>query len=623
MNIRARLFALSAAAAILASSPAHAAAQAPSDQRLDALLSQAKVALGLQNASSIRTLTMHDKVVYTGIPGTSVEWDDLHTGNSAVYVDAGPQSGGSGFDGTHAWNEAPSGIVWVDDAPDALIRARQSAYVTSYGLWKPDHGGAVVALETSRVDAGRHYDVVKVTLPGTPPFDLWLDASSHLPARMVSTVGRSTSQTQWSDYRAVAGLQVPYRYHLAAPGGEVDGTVTAAVPNAADSVAHLALPASHATDFSIANGTSTSIPFDLIDNHVYLDATIDGKGPFRLIFDTGGANFLDVDIAKQLGLTSEGHVNTGGVGTQTEAARFANVARLVIGDAVLTNQIFNVAPVHRGFGVSGGKPVDGLIGFEVLSRYITTFDYQHKRIILRMPSAAAEPASSDPAQVSPFTFDDTIPAIPCTIDAIPGTCTIDTGSRDSFDLHSPFVAAHPSVVSGTATQVGVGGYGFGGPLLNRLGRTTLAFGPFTLPDTITGYTAQNAGAFADPFIAGNIGAGVLKRFTVTFDYPRKTMTLVPNDTYSVADTYERSGMFLITRDGTLVVEGVRPGTPAADAGIVKGDTIATVDGASASSLGLEAVRRAFTAPPSTAVQVGVTSATGTTKTVTLTLRDYV
>ncbi len=38
---------------------------------------------------------------------------------------------------------------------------------------------------------------------------------------------------------------------------------------------------------------------------------------------------------------------------------------------------------------------------------------------------------------------------------------------------------------------------------------------------------RRQGAFADPFVAGNIGAGVWKRFAVTFDYPHQTMALVP------------------------------------------------------------------------------------------------
>jgi hypothetical protein len=33
-----------------------------------------------------------------------------------------------------------------------------------------------------------------------------------------------------------------------------------------------------------------------------------------------------------------------------------------------------------GFGVSAGRAVDGLIGWEVLARFVTTFDYADKTV---------------------------------------------------------------------------------------------------------------------------------------------------------------------------------------------------------------------------------------------------
>jgi hypothetical protein len=53
---------------------------------------------------------------------------------------------------------------------------------------------------------------------------------------------------------------------------------------------------------------------------------------------------------------------------------------------------------------------------------------------------------------------------------------------------------------------------------------------------------QSHGAFADRYTGGNIGGGVLKRFTVTFDYGRKLMILEPNADYAAAEPYDRSGM---------------------------------------------------------------------------------
>jgi S1-C subfamily serine protease len=101
------------------------------------------------------------------------------------------------------------------------------------------------------------------------------------------------------------------------------------------------------------------------------------------------------------------------------------------------------------------------------------------------------------------------------------------------------------------------------------------------------------------------------------------MTLVPNADLDISDVNERSGMFVV-HSGAFVVAGVRPGTPAADAGIVKGDTIVSIDGVPADRLTLGTMREAFRRPAATTIEVGVQSKGATSsRTITLTLRDYV
>jgi len=53
---------------------------------------------------------------------------------------------------------------------------------------------------------------------------------------------------------------------------------------------------------------------------------------------------------------------------------------------------------------------------------------------------------------------------------------------------------------------------------------------------------------------------------MTLDYTKLTMALTPNASFNAPDTYDRSGLFLLNRAGTIVVYEARPGTPAAQAG---------------------------------------------------------
>jgi Aspartyl protease/PDZ domain len=620
-SLGSRRFAVAAALAVAFAAPAAAGAAPAPAASADAVLKASRVALGLDALPKIRMLRLTGKVKLAGVDGTADSWQDLRDGRFAQYADAGPVGGAQGYDGAHVWNRDTSGVVWDDAGAQARYGALDAVYLNRFLLWTPGYGGAAVSSRGRRTAGGRAYDVLSVTPKGSLPFDVWFDAATHLPARTVAVIGTSTATSTFADYRTVSGLRVPFVQNTDSDGNVTEFQAQRATVNDPAGARALRRPATHVSDVSLSAGTTT-IPFELVDNHVALPVTIDGKGPFRFLFDTGGSNIIDADVAKQLGLGATGTASGSGVGSATESINFAVVDALGVGDATLRKQVFAVAPVHAGFGMSSGKPVDGLIGFEVLARFVTTFDYGNGRIVLQTPGAsAAAPVSG--ATTVPFAFNGQHPMIPCTIGGFAGSCIVDTGSRVALTVLTPFLAAHPSIAPPSATAVGANGFGVGGASLGRLGRTTLQIAGFTIPDVIADLSTQTRGSFADPFTAGNIGAGVWKRFTVIFDYPRQTISLAPNAAFAQRETYERSGTFLIAQGGKIVVADVRPGTPAAQAGLAKGDVITTVGGQDAAAMGLGAVRDAFRAAPGTVVQLGVTAKDGTQRTVALTLQDYV
>ena len=611
---------LVAVAVVLAAMAGSGAPAGAAGGDVTSILRASRAALGLDALPKIHTLHFRGNVTIAGIHGTADAWQDVRDGRFAQSADAGPVSGGQGYDGAHVWNRDASGIVWDDDSASARTTALDAAYLNRYLLWAPDRGGASVASSGTRTLNGKRYDVLRVTPRGSLPFDLWIDAVTHLPARMIVEVGLVTTKTDFDDYRSVRGVRVPFVQNNETDGGSTSFTATVATADDPASPAALRRPVSQAHDFALPSGTTT-IPFELIDNHVGVPVTIDGKGPFRFIFDTGGSNVIDSGLAKELGLGAAGSAASSGVGATTEEIHFATVRALGVGEAMLRDQVFAVAPVRAGFGISSSKPVDGLIGFEVLARFVTTFDYATNQVVLR---AAAAAASAQPAGTAmPFVFNGQHVQIPCTIQGFAGPCIVDTGSRVALTVDSPFIARHPTVIPPNATAPGTNGYGIGGASRGRLGRTTLQIDGFTIPDVITDLSVSTRGSFADPFIAGNIGAGVWKRFGLTLDYAHRTMMLAPNADFATRETYDRSGTFLIARSGKIVIVDVRPGTPAAKAGIASGDAIVTIDGKDAGALGLATLRDRFREPVGTTIALTIATPSGTTRTTTITLADYV
>src|SRR5690606_34005833 len=98
------------------------------------------------------------------------------------------------------------------------------------------------------------------------------------------------------------------------------------------------------------------------------------------------------------------------------------------------------------------------------------------------------------------------------------------------------------------------------------------------------------GAFAGADLGGNLGGGVLRRFTVAFDYAGRTMYLAPNEAFAQADAFDRSGLWLLGAADALEVVDVAAGSAAQQAGLRVGDRITAIDGAVAAWARLPAVR---------------------------------
>jgi Aspartyl protease/PDZ domain len=619
MKIRRAVLSI-AVPALLYVAPA-ASFAATSDPRVTTLIKESGVALHVGALREGEVVHTKGTVVVVGLSGNGESWNEMGRVREASTFSTPHFAGGSGWDGSENWNLDQTGLVIVDGSVLGRSSAIDQTYFGNYDLWAPNYGGASVTWGGAKSDQGKTYDVLTVMPPGSQvPFDVWFDRTTHLPVKTIQVAGPIVTSTTMSDFRPVQGLMIPFQVDTSSQGNNTSLTVTSADVNPPGGSMHLGKPQSSPHDFSIAGGaTQTTIPIRISENHVYLDVMLNGKGPYHFIFDTGGANIVDTDVAKEIGAIGGGSAQINGVGNATESSSFATVKTLQVGDATLSDQVFTVLPVRKGFGMTAGLPADGLIGYEVISRLITTFDYANQRVILQMPGTYVAPAGASTLPIQQY---GTQPQFACAIDSVPATCAVDTGSRASVSIFTPFLKANPSVVPAKLSASGVNGFGVGGPSLGQLGRMqTLSFGGLTLHDLVGDYTTQTQGAFAVPFMGANVGGGVWKRFALTLDYRKLTMTLVPNADFATRDHWDRSGVFLLNNGGAITIIDVRPGTPAAQAGLVKGEVITTLNGSSA--LNLRDVRNVFLGEHGTVVHLVVTSKDGTTHNVDLTLADYV
>jgi len=296
------------------------------------------------------------------------------------------------------------------------------------------------------------------------------------------------------------------------------------------------------------------------------------------------------------------------------------VPEIAIGGVTLRDQVFFVVPL-TGLDQVEGMDVDGVVGYELIKRFIARVEYAQGRLTFTLPEAFQEPAG---ATAVPITFDGETPQVQGEIDGIPGTFTIDTGSRSSLTLNAPFAQEHGLKAKYAPGVEALSGWGVGGGVRSLVSRAkVLKLGGVEVPAPVTDIALVEKGSFAKKYLAGNVGGGVLRRFDVTFDYTHKRMFLKPNESFARPDAYDRAGMWLNRDEDGFKIMDVTAGGPAAEAGLRKDDVITSIDGRSAKDLLLPEVRARFKeSKPGTNVRLTVKSA-GKTREATLVLRDLV
>lgn len=609
------------ALASLFSCAATAAGAAAADPQ--ALLAGAKEAAGGNAWDRVRTLHSIIQVETGGLKGRLDSWSDVMKGRFAERYQLGPATGANGFDGKTAWEQDSSGQVRIQDSADSRQATTNEVYRRSVAYWFPGRGQAKLESGGEKSEEGRRFQILRVTPQGGRLFEVWIDAATLLFDRIVEKGAIETRTTFLADYRTVDGLVLPFAMRSSNGNARYDQTfrvekveVNSSMPEAA-----FAMPAPPPPDFAMAGGkTSTAVPFELINGHIYLDVKLNGRGPYRLLCDTGGANVITPPVARELGVKPEGTLEGRGVGQKSEDVSLVKLESLQIGDATIERQLFVVFDLGK-LEPAEGAPIPGLVGYEVFKRFVVRIDYGRRLLTLTLPSAFG--GESHGVGI-PFRFDRRTPQVDGEIDGVAGTFSIDTGSRASLDLLGPFVEKNGLVAKYGAKLQGITGWGVGGPARALITRTRLLkLGPVEVRDVVTTLSLQKQGAFTDVYLAGNIGFGVLRRFTVTFDYGHQRMYLEPSASEIPRDSFDRAGLWLNRGDGFFEVVDVIAGGPAEEAGVRAGNRVVAVDGVAAAGIALPDLRlRLRTDPPGTRVRLRLLS-DGAEREVTVILRDLV
>ncbi len=362
-----------------------------------------------------------------------------------------------------------------------------------------------------------------------------------------------------------------------------------------------------------------SVPFELTDNRIIVQALVNGAGPFYLIVDTGSSGTtLTPSAAHRLHLATKPFGAVGGAGRRTVTASAATLERLTVAGETFSHLPITVIGMDQIAQNIGFPHLDGVIGYDVLQFYSVGLDMDRSVFTLSR-TALNHPTG---AQTIPFTLRDTQIYLPATIDGIHATVMFDSGDRSSMTLFRRFATGHDFYqVPGEVKNV-LTGFGIGGPLFADVFRTGVVMFGKTIPNVITRATLDTGGFFATSTEAGSVGLGLMKRFDSIVDYPHHTMVAWPSRFFSKTDRYDPAGMWISNGSRGPIIAFVAKGGSADEASIRAGESLLSVNGRNVSDQSAIEIRDWLAAQPEgSRVALVIRTASGKTLERTLVLHD--
>lgn len=311
------------------------------------------------------------------------------------------------------------------------------------------------------------------------------------------------------------------------------------------------------------------VPLHETEGHPSIDLRLDGKGPFRLLLDTGSGAGLIVDreLAAELGLRSTGTRRIGDPNSpEAIEAQSVTVPRVELGGLTLKN--VEAISWKREARLAADGP-RGVVGLGLFGSRLVTLD----RGTLVVEAGALPPA--DGTSVLAASFQEGIPSLTISVAGVAFRAHLDSGSTGFIGL--PLAAAEKLPLEAPPV---------------RVGRARTASGDYSVSEARLRGSVRLGGIVIDRpklrFVdlpVANIGFDLLRSLVVTIDRKHARVRLASTGAPIEPSDRPRLGIMIEgSKDGRLPIESVAPGSPAEAAGLRAGDQIARLNGRTVAEL---------------------------------------
>jgi hypothetical protein len=535
-----------------------------------------------------------------------------------VVESAGPVQMRMGLDRGAAWRTDIQGRNVTPLEGKDLEALQSQAWFLSEQWAREGQGGGKVTMGGTAYTRGRSMTSIVVVPPIGPGRTLWFDAETGLLARVTHRRDQYAWDEQLLDWKTIAGrkrwttslLGDSLLFRASFERMNVD-SVTRTLPGVASGFAP---PASGLRPIAWLKTKGVArLPFQYRRGHVWVRASLNGSAPADFILDTGCTmTAVDRNYATDAGITLDGRMTAEGVGG-TASGAWGRVRTLRISSGVGAKadgvDVPDLTVAALGLNDTIEKlewdDTAGLIGYDVLSRFVVEFDFDKQVVTLSDPAVWKHTGGG---AALPFVLYHGIPTIEVQLNAsCRGRFIVDVGNATVMAVNSHQVDDCKLFGTRKTKEVRHWVGGIGGAFPETVCRLdSVRIGPFGWNEPVAGLTLHRYGGAGSVEIQGNIGTTVLERFKCTFDYARGTLWLEPGARYTQRDRFSRSGLYFVRWQGVVYVAAVVRHSPGEEAGLKVRDILKAVNGKPVERWTPEALEQLFeNGEPGTLVKVTV------------------
>lgn len=331
------------------------------------------------------------------------------------------------------------------------------------------------------------------------------------------------------------------------------------------------------------------LPFEMYNNLIIIDVSINNSQPLSFILDSGVSDIIitELGFGDSLELNYAREIKVTGLGKGEAIDAFYSVENDVeIAGIISSGQNIRVL-MQDVFSLSKrmGQKIHGLIGYSVFKNYIVEIRYAQRKIILYEQEAFSKPKNRK-AFTLPLEINQTKPYITAETN-INGDSTIkvklfiDTGASHTLWLAEDcenYICVPKNAVSKYL------GAGLNGDITGHMSVIKKFYlGNITFKTMITSFpdheSVQNL--FQENNRNGSIGAEILRRFTIIFNYLDNEIIFIPNSSLKDELAVNRAGFEIempIPGIPVYTVAFIEDKSPSANAGLQQGDQILSING---------------------------------------------